>query len=32
MVFAKYASSFAGPVGEIELPTGAVDWEVAHIP
>ena len=28
MVFAKYVSSFAGPVGEIELPTGAVDWEV----
>jgi 2,4-diketo-3-deoxy-L-fuconate hydrolase len=28
MVFAKYASSFTGPVGEIELPTGAVDWEV----
>jgi 2-keto-4-pentenoate hydratase/2-oxohepta-3-ene-1,7-dioic acid hydratase in catechol pathway len=28
MVFAKYVSSFTGPVGEIELPTGAVDWEV----
>ena len=28
MVFAKYVSSFAGPVGEIELPTGAADWEV----
>ena len=28
MVFAKYVSSFTGPVSEIDLPTGAVDWEV----
>ena len=28
MVFAKYVSSFTGPVGEIELPSDAVDWEV----
>jgi 2-keto-4-pentenoate hydratase/2-oxohepta-3-ene-1,7-dioic acid hydratase in catechol pathway len=28
MVFTKYVSSFTGPVGEIELPSDAVDWEV----
>jgi 2,4-didehydro-3-deoxy-L-rhamnonate hydrolase len=28
MVFTKFVSSFAGPVGEIELPSDAVDWEV----
>jgi 2,4-diketo-3-deoxy-L-fuconate hydrolase len=28
MVFAKYVSSFTGPVGEIDLPSDAVDWEV----
>lgn len=28
MVFTKYVSSFTGPVGEIELPSYAVDWEV----
>jgi 2,4-diketo-3-deoxy-L-fuconate hydrolase len=28
MIFTKYVSSFTGPVGEIELPSDAVDWEV----
>jgi 2,4-didehydro-3-deoxy-L-rhamnonate hydrolase len=28
MVFTKFVSSFAGPVGSIELPSDAVDWEV----
>jgi 2-keto-4-pentenoate hydratase/2-oxohepta-3-ene-1,7-dioic acid hydratase in catechol pathway len=28
MVFTKYVSSFTGPVGEIELPSDAVDWEI----
>jgi 2,4-didehydro-3-deoxy-L-rhamnonate hydrolase len=28
MVFTKFVSSFTGPVGEIELPSDAVDWEV----
>lgn len=28
MIFTKFVSSFTGPVGEIELPSGAVDWEV----
>jgi 2,4-diketo-3-deoxy-L-fuconate hydrolase len=28
MIFGKFQSSFTGPFGEIELPTGAVDWEV----
>jgi 2,4-diketo-3-deoxy-L-fuconate hydrolase len=28
MIFTKFVSSFTGPVAEIELPTGAVDWEV----
>jgi 2,4-diketo-3-deoxy-L-fuconate hydrolase len=28
MVFTKYVSSFTGPVGKIELPSDAVDWEV----
>jgi 2-keto-4-pentenoate hydratase/2-oxohepta-3-ene-1,7-dioic acid hydratase in catechol pathway len=27
MVFSKWPSSFTGPTGEIELPTGNVDWE-----
>ena len=28
MVFTKFVSSFTDPVGEIELPSDAVDWEV----
>ena len=28
MVFTRYLSSFTGPLGEIELPSDAVDWEV----
>jgi 2-keto-4-pentenoate hydratase/2-oxohepta-3-ene-1,7-dioic acid hydratase in catechol pathway len=28
VVFTKYVSSFAGPVGEVVLPDGSVDWEV----
>ncbi|MDL5160114.1 fumarylacetoacetate hydrolase family protein [Actinomycetospora sp. Odt1-22] len=42
VVFTKYASSFAGPVGDVVLSAGNVDWEVelvvvlgrggAHIP
>jgi 2,4-didehydro-3-deoxy-L-rhamnonate hydrolase len=28
LVFTKYVSSFTGPVGEVELPDGSVDWEV----
>jgi 2-keto-4-pentenoate hydratase/2-oxohepta-3-ene-1,7-dioic acid hydratase in catechol pathway len=28
VVFTKYASSFTGPTGEIELSPGNVDWEV----
>ncbi|CAJ1509976.1 fumarylacetoacetate hydrolase family protein [[Mycobacterium] burgundiense] len=28
IVFTKYISSFSGPVTEVELPSGAVDWEV----
>lgn len=28
VVFTKYASSFAGPVSEVVLPSGFVDWEV----
>lgn len=27
LIFAKWPSSFTGPTGEIELPTGNVDWE-----
>jgi 2-keto-4-pentenoate hydratase/2-oxohepta-3-ene-1,7-dioic acid hydratase in catechol pathway len=27
-VFTKFVSSFAGPVGELALPAGTVDWEV----
>ncbi|MDQ0775803.1 2-keto-4-pentenoate hydratase/2-oxohepta-3-ene-1,7-dioic acid hydratase in catechol pathway [Streptomyces aurantiacus] len=27
-VFAKYPSSFSGPVTEVPLPAGSVDWEV----
>ncbi|WP_433802479.1 fumarylacetoacetate hydrolase family protein [Actinomycetospora sp. CA-084318] len=42
VVFTKYASSFAGPVGDVVLSAGNVDWEVelvvvlgrggAHVP
>jgi 2,4-didehydro-3-deoxy-L-rhamnonate hydrolase len=28
VVFPKYVSSFAGPVAEVVLPEGSVDWEV----
>ncbi len=28
MVFTKFTSSLTGPVDEIELPSGVVDWEV----
>lgn len=28
MVFPKYVSSFTGPVSQVELPEGSVDWEV----
>jgi 2,4-diketo-3-deoxy-L-fuconate hydrolase len=28
VVFVKYVSSFSGPVTEVELPDGSVDWEV----
>jgi 2,4-didehydro-3-deoxy-L-rhamnonate hydrolase len=28
VVFTKYVSSFAGPVTEVRLPAGSVDWEV----
>src|ERR1700752_4447246 len=27
LVFTKWVSSFTGPVGEIVIPTGTVDWE-----
>jgi 2,4-diketo-3-deoxy-L-fuconate hydrolase len=28
LIFTKFVSSFTGPAGEIDLPSGAVDWEV----
>jgi 2-keto-4-pentenoate hydratase/2-oxohepta-3-ene-1,7-dioic acid hydratase in catechol pathway len=28
VVFTKYVSSFSGPVSEVSLPEGSVDWEV----
>jgi 2,4-didehydro-3-deoxy-L-rhamnonate hydrolase len=28
VVFTKYVSSFSGPVSQVELPVGSVDWEV----
>jgi 2,4-didehydro-3-deoxy-L-rhamnonate hydrolase len=28
VVFVKYVTSFSGPVTEVELPDGSVDWEV----
>lgn len=28
MVFTKYVSSFSGPVSQVTLPEGSVDWEV----
>jgi len=28
LVFTKYPSSFSGPVSQVELPDGSVDWEV----
>ena len=28
LVFTKYVSSFAGPVTEVTMPEGSVDWEV----
>jgi 2,4-didehydro-3-deoxy-L-rhamnonate hydrolase len=28
LIFTKFVSSYTGPYGEIELPSGVVDWEV----
>ncbi|MCT7660718.1 fumarylacetoacetate hydrolase family protein [Mycobacterium deserti] len=31
IVFTKFVSSFSGPVTEVELPPGTVDWEVEMV-